>query len=68
MPVKPPAPIYQSSTSSTTTLVFLNPSDAGGSPVNGFKLYYDTLQLEDNYKLIYSGMSQTVTVSTTDGL
>jgi len=49
-------------------LVFLNPSDAGGSPVNGFKLYYDTLQLVDNYKLIYSGMSQTVTVSTTDGL
>lgn len=66
--MKPPAPIYLSSNSSTTTLFFLNPSDMGGSPVNGFKLYYDTLQLVNDYKLIYSGMNQTVTVSTIDGL
>jgi|LauGreDrversion4_2_1035121.scaffolds.fasta_scaffold02153_3 hypothetical protein len=68
VPGIPPAPIYVSSTSTTTTFAFLEPSDLGGSPLFGFKLYVDTLQLNDDYELIYSGNSFSHTVSTLDGL
>ena len=68
VPGIPPAPIYVSSTSTTTTFQFLEPTDLGGSPFTGFKLYVDTLQVNDNYVLIYSGTSSSHTVSTTDGL
>ena len=49
VPGIPPAPVYVSSTSTTTTFAFLEPSDLGGSPFTGFKLYVDILQLNDNY-------------------
>ncbi len=62
----PPAPVYVSSTSTTTTFAFLEPTDLGGSPLIGFKLYVDTLQINDDYRLVYSGNSFSHTVSTTD--
>jgi hypothetical protein len=43
VPGIPPAPIYVSSTSTTTTFAFLEPSDLGGSPLMKFKLFVDTL-------------------------
>jgi hypothetical protein len=43
VPNKPPAPIYVSSTATTTTLQFLEPEISGGSPLTGFNLYVDGL-------------------------
>lgn len=68
IPGIPPAPIYVSSTATTTTLQFLEPEDLGGSPLTGFKLYANSLSLNENDNLIYSGTDTTVTVSTSDGL
>lgn len=65
VPGIPAAPIYVSSTSTTTTFVFFEPSNLGGVPLTGFKLYVDTLQLNDDYKLVYSGNSYSHTVSAT---
>jgi hypothetical protein len=68
VPGIPPAPVYVSSTSTTTTFAFLEPSNQGGSPVTGFKLYVDTLELNNNYIMVFSGNAFTHTVSTVDGL
>jgi hypothetical protein len=68
-PNRPPAPIYVSSTATSTTLHFLEPEIKGGSPITGFKLYVDTLSEIANYQLIFSGMAYTYTVDAqNDGL
>jgi hypothetical protein len=57
VPNAPPAPVYVSSTGSTATLQFLEPSILGGSPLTGFKLYVDALNEAANYELLYSGVA-----------
>lgn len=44
------------------------PANNGGSTLQGYKLYYDTIQQLANYSVIYDGPSIIVTVSTLDGL
>lgn len=56
-PNAPPAPVYMSSNATSTTLKFLSPINDGGSPILGFKLYVDIIQLNSNYRLVYQGNS-----------
>lgn len=59
----PNAPIFISATDSEITFLFEYPSSTGGSPITGFKLYYDTIQSQNNYQIAYEGPLTTVTVS-----
>ncbi len=68
VPDRPMAPIYISSTSNSVTLVFVPPSNNGGSIITGYKLFYDSIQAIANYRLIYSGSNISATVTTADGL
>ena len=62
------APIYISSSFNSVTLLFVPPSNNGGSIITGYKLYFDSIQEIASYSLIYNGPNISATVTTADGL
>lgn len=65
-PSKPNAPIYISSDSTSITFMLTAPENTSGSPLTGFKLYVDTMSINSNYQLVYSGQQNQVTVTAAD--
>lgn len=58
VPSKPLAPVYVESSSSSVTFALVSEENTSGSPITTYKLYVDTLGIQDNYRLVYSGDSQ----------
>ena len=65
-PEKPPAPVYISSSADEIRLAFLRPDFDGGSLIQGYKLFVDTIQQEPAWREIYTGDQTEVTLNVVD--
>jgi len=63
-PAKPYAPIFVSSTVTSVTLRLLAPENKSGTPLTGFILLADQMNIQANFFEVYSGSDSQVTITT----
>lgn len=56
IPLKPPAPVYVSTTSTHATVLLLQTPDDAGADISSYDLYIDEIQIVPSFELVSSGL------------
>lgn len=61
IPLKPPAPLYVSTTSTHATVMLLQTPDDAGADISSYDLYIDEIQTDPSFELVSTGLTMTRT-------